>query len=762
MTALTAKSRQGCFYRESEVTGSMDEEKLEALSGTVEEVVFHNEDNGYCVFDLAADTEELVTCVGNVPRLYAGESVILYGNWKHHPSYGRQFQFSTYQQQMPADLTSILRYLSSGAVKGIGPKTAQRIVTRFGIDSFDIIENHPDYLAEVPGISAKKAKEISERFREQSGIRSVMIFCQEFFGPSVAIKIYKRWGKDAISTIKENPYSICREIEGVGFEQTDAIAASLGIPPDHPSRIESGIGFVLQQNAVLNGHTCLPLDKLSETAARVLGLPLDAILTGIEQMRNSGALVTMKGAPNTADLVFSERTYRAERYAADKLMTLDRECRPLGIDGEEVLLTKLEVESNIRYAALQRKAVHDACASGVFILTGGPGTGKTTVIRALIRIFQDIGLKVALAAPTGRAAKRMSEATVCETKTIHRLLEMSFQQDDEPVFQRNENNLLTEDVVILDESSMIDVFLLEALLRAVKRGSRVIFIGDSDQLPSVGAGNVLSDLLACNRFSTVRLTEIFRQGQHSRIVLNAHAINRGEVPQLRNDRDGDFFYIPCASSDAIAETVVDLCKNRLPDKYGELGKNGVQVITPSRKGRTGTETLNLNLQEALNPSRRGKPEKTLRDRVFRVGDRVMQIRNNYDMEWMKDGESGSGVFNGDIGVIEDMNFLEESLFVNFDGRHCIYDYSMCDELEHAYAVTVHKSQGSEYPIVIIPLGDFSPALRTRNLLYTAVTRARQMVILVGSRDVIQGMVQNNRHTLRYTGLCAMLTDMSDS
>jgi len=732
------------------------QDKIIAYSGTVEDVIYTNEENGYSVFVIESDTDEIITAVGTIPYIREGELLTVYGSWTHHSVYGRQFSVDSYEKRMPADEASILRYLSSGAVKGIGPKTAERIVERYGTESFDIIENRPDWLAEIPGISKKKAESISESFRLQAGMRSVMMFCREFFGPNTSVKIYKKWGAAAVDVIRANPYRLCSEINGIGFEKADTVATAVGYSRDSIERVKSGVKYILSLNGQRNGHTAIPRDKLAAVSAQLLCVDLSLAAEVTDGMIADGELITLSSGEGEP-LVFTARSYRAEKYSSDKLSLLARLNRPVDENEIRLLIEKIEIGENIRYADKQREAISCALSEGVFILTGGPGTGKTTVVKALISIFSDMGMRVALTAPTGRAAKRMSEATSEEAKTIHRLLEMNYSDEEEPRFMRGENNLLEEDVIIVDEVSMIDVFLLEALLRAVKNGAKVVLIGDSDQLPSVGAGNVLSDLIASGKFKTVRLDEIFRQEDNSLIVYNAHRINRGEYPET-GDKSGDFFLLRRYKDSDVAATVVDLCVNRLPKKYGEDVFSRIQVISPSRKGEAGTENLNSLIQAAVNPPSERKPEKNLYNRVFRVGDRVMQTRNDYDLEWEKDGRRGAGIFNGDIGIIEDMDYIDEAILINFDGRYVTYDFSQTDELDHAYAMTVHKSQGSEYPIVIIPMGSFAPQLKSRNLLYTAVTRAKEMVIIVGDPEVAKEMVDNDRHAKRYTGLELLLRE----
>ncbi len=727
---------------------------LAALSGTVETVIFSNEDNGFAICDLGTDDDDLVTILGTLPYIAEGDTLTVFGRWVHNPKYGRQFKVEQFEKKLPADASAILRYLSSRAIKGIGPKTAKRIVDEFGEDTFDVLENHPDWLSRLQGMSLKKAMAISEEFRAQAGIRSAMLFFRDWFGPAVTMKIYKKWGGAAVDTARKNPYRICEEISGVGFERVDKMAESLGVEKNSLDRIKSGIHYVIRYNENQNGHVCLPREKLTASCAKLLDVSEADADEALSALLKDGSIkYTRVGGEQ---LIYSKYAYEDEKYIASKLTFTDKLCPSVAFEDTEKFIAKEELACGIKYASLQKKAIALALERGVLILTGGPGTGKTTVVRALLDIFLSMDMKIALAAPTGRAAKRLSESTLREAKTIHRLLEMTYGGEDEAVFNRDENNFLDENVIIVDEASMIDNSLMASLLRAVKPGARIIIIGDSDQLPSVGAGNVLGDLIASGSFATVKLTEIFRQAQESLIVRNAHAINDGKMPDL-GVKDNDFFYLSRYSDGEIASTVVDLWKTRLPRTYGADTVNNIQVISPSRKGEAGTENLNNLLQESLNPPKYGKKEYKFRDRVYRVGDRVMQIRNNYDLMWDKhDGSNGMGIFNGDIGVIENIDYAEQCMEILFDDRLAKYDFSILDEIEHAYAVTVHKSQGSEYPIVIIPMYSAPQMLLTRNLLYTAVTRAQKMVILVGRREIVELMVENNRQSMRYTGLARRL------
>ena len=742
----------------AEETISMTHSDLQKLEGSVERVIYANEENGYTICDMASDEDgEIVTAVGIMPMIGAGDRLCVYGTWTHNPKYGRQFSVSQYERIMPADTASMLRYLASRAIKGIGPKTAQRIIEEFGEDSFDVIENHPEWLASIKGISMKMALSASESFREQAGIRSAMMFFRDYFGVATTVKIYKMWGSSAVDVAKKNPYRLCNEIEGIGFERADAMAQSLGFFADHAERIMSGLLYVLSQNGIQNGHVCLPREKLRDSTAQLLQVDPAKADEAIATLLQCGKLSYVMNRER--QMIYESEVYRSEKYIAEKLVFLERSCAAINLADIDRFIEGEERKSGIQYAFLQKKAISDALRYGVMVLTGGPGTGKTTVVRALIHIFDSMGYDIALAAPTGRAAKRLSEATSMEAKTLHRLLEMTYDAGGRYVFCRNEHDLLEEQVIIVDEASMIDNALMCALLKAVKPGARLIIIGDSDQLPSVGAGNVLRDIIDSGRFSTVRLDEIFRQAQQSLIVTNAHAINRGDAPDL-TVKDNDFFFLRRVRDRDIALTIADLCQNRLPKTYGEAVRGGIQVIAPSRKGESGTESLNLLLQQTLNPPARHLREHRFRDRVFREGDRVMQTRNNYELLWTRDydDKTGSGIFNGDIGVVEAINAADNEMIILFDDRRVLYDFSMLEDLEHAYAITVHKSQGSEYPVVIIPMCTAAPMLLSRNLLYTAVTRAQSMVILVGREEIVTEMVQNNRQTMRYTGLCDWLAE----
>ena len=749
----------GWFPPESpnEQESSRPRDGLTQLKGTVEHIIYANEDNGYTVMDVGLE-DDVITACGVMPYVNDGDSLILWGNWVHNPKYGRQFKVEQYERDMPADSAAILRYLSSRTIKGIGPRLAERIVSAFGDETLDVMENHPEWLSDVPGISRKKAEEIAADFKAKAGIRSAMMFFRDYFGAAMTVRIYKQWGSGAVDMAKKNPYRLCDEVEGIGFERADQMAMALGLDPQGEDRIMSGIKYLLTTNAAQNGHVCLPREKLTEAAVRLLHTTSDRVESALSSQLDAGALICRRYEGQ--DYVYDAASDRQEAYVADKMLLLDKLCPAVEMGDVNRFIQRQELEQNMTYAAEQKQAIRDALAHGVMVLTGGPGTGKTTVVHALLRIFRSMDMDVALCAPTGRAAKRLSESTSMEAKTIHRLLEMEFEEGSgRGRFRRNEQDLLDESVIIVDEASMVDNGLMCSLCKAIKPGARLILIGDADQLPSVGAGHVLNDVIDSGRFATVRLTEIFRQARQSLIVTNAHAINEGAYPNL-GVKNNDFFFLPRRTDREIAETVVELCKTRLPRTYGRATEGGIQIITPSRKGEAGTENLNRLLQASLNPPEKGKRELKYRETVFRVGDRVMQTKNNYDIEWESgngvDHTAGSGVFNGDIGTVVFIDTVEREMVIRFDDREATYTGDMLDELEHAWAVTVHKSQGSEYPFVIMPLYAAPPLLLTRNLFYTAVTRARRMVILVGREDIAHTMVDNNRQSMRYTGLARRL------
>ena len=724
-------------------------EKIEVLKGTIENVVYRNESNDYTVLEIVDGEDNLVCAVGVIPMAYEGEIVSLRGRWTYHKEFGKQFAFDSFDKSLPDDVDGIFKYLSSGTIKGVGPVTALKIVNRFGTETFEVIEHRPEWLADISGITRKKAAAISESFREQSGIRGVMMFCKDYMGVGEVARVYKTFGAGAVGLIRDNPYILCNSDAGIPFAKADAIAKSLGAALDSKNRIFSGICYVLSHAAGTSGHTCLPESDVVSSAAELLELDSDTVQKNMSALLDESELscYTRDGV----NYIMTNRTAEEEDFIAKGIFRISRSAGQFGVADISSLIEKVEISLNISFAPMQRAALYASLENGVMILTGGPGTGKTTVVKAMISIFNSVGLKTVLAAPTGRAAKRMSEATGEEAKTVHRMLEMERTTDGSIRFCRNERNPLSESVIIVDEASMLDLSLTAALIRAMKRGSRLILIGDSDQLPSVGAGNVLFDLIGSERIKTVRLTEVFRQSGESLIITNAHRINEGTAPIL-NVTDSDFFFVRREREADIGETVASLIDERLPKAYGNAIKGNIQVITPSKKGVAGVENLNAILQARLNPPTKFKKEKASHGVIFREGDRVMQITNNYDIEWEKNGVLGVGLFNGDIGVIESIDLSEETVSIRFDDRYAEYSFTMLEELELAYAITVHKSQGSEYPVVIIPMYYCPPMLMARNLLYTAVTRAKSMVILVGRSDIPYKMIENNRQIMRFTTL----------
>lgn len=719
------------------------------ISGIVDSVIYKNSENGYTICEIEDENGFPVVLAGTMPYLVQGDIVKATGAWVVHPLYGKQLKVANYEKRLPVENNQILRYLSSGAVRGIGPKTAVKIVDKFGEDSFDVLEKHSDWIAQINGISRRKAREISDNFKEVNGARNVMITFKDYLSDAQSMKVYKKWGGSAIDRIRENPYILCEEVDGIGFARADAVALGFGIDKNSPFRISGGILSYLQTVSAKEGHTCMPLGRLKSQCGKFLDVDPELIHNTVLDMLIQNKLRVITDGDEK--YIFTSSAYKAEKFIAERLVTLDRQAPAMGADNSERLISRTEYERGITYDEKQRDAISASLEDGIVIITGGPGTGKTTVIKAIISIFESLGMDVALAAPTGRAAKRMSEATSCEASTVHRLLCMEYSEGEKARFMKNETDRLEEDAFILDEASMIDIYLMEAFLKAVKPASRIILIGDSDQLPSVGAGDLLHDLIKSGKFKTVNLTKIFRQDSESRIITNAHAINEGTVPELSN-KNSDFFFMSRETDEATASTIADLYKNRLPNKYGKRTAEKIQVMTPTRKGICGTEGLNLMLQNTLNPHDGIKKEINFRGVIFRECDKVMQIKNNYSMIWEKDGYTGNGIFNGDIGTVTDIDTAEGKLTVDFDERICEYDFSSLEELEHAWAITVHKSQGSEYPIVILPLCSCAPMLLTRNLLYTAVTRAEKMVILVGKKSVLEQMVKNDRQAERFTGL----------
>ncbi len=723
-----------------------------SLHGVIENVIYRNDNNDYTVLEIVAEGEA-VTATGTMPMGAVGECVTLFGDYTYHREFGKQFAFTSYEKSLPSEEEGIIQYLSGGSLKGIGPVTAVKIVNKFGKDTFDVIENHPEWLSDIPGITRKKAKSISESFRGQADFRQVMDFFQDYMGTGEITKIYKRLGASAVGIVKDNPYVLCEGNYGITFAKADEMAKSFGFAKDNLSRVQSGLLYLLKYNADMHGHTCMPRDSIIDAAAELLQISGERVAEVIDILLKSRELALFYDGER--EYVMTSEVEEAEEYITDALNNLMAGVISISRRDIAAIIEETEIRLGLSYATLQREAIFRAVSSGVSIITGGPGTGKTTVVRALITIFRSLGLKVALCAPTGRAAKRLSEATAEPAKTIHRMLEMERGEHDEIRFMRNARCPLDERVIIVDEASMVDLSLMNALMHAIARGSRLILIGDSDQLPSVGAGNVLSDVIAGVPDLVTSLTEIFRQSRESLIVTNAHRINSGAAPTL-NVTDNDFFFVRREREEDIPGAVADLILERLPRAYGEEIRADIQVITPSKKGAGGVDTLNRELQARINPPLKFKKERAAHGTVFREGDRVMQTVNNYELEWSRGGLTGLGIFNGDIGVIESIDFNSELMEITFDERTVSYPFDNLDELELAYAITVHKSQGSEYPVVIIPMYRCAPMLLTRNLLYTAVTRAKRMVILVGKSDIPTRMVANNREVHRFTTLRARI------
>lgn len=728
-------------------------EEAQAIEGVIEHIVFYSPDSGFTVLELAV-SDELVTVVGEAVDLAEGEEIRATGRFTTHPNYGRQFSAQMFERLMPATASAVLRYLSGGAIKGIGPVLAARMVKKFGERTLEVLENAPDQLCAVRGISPQKAAVLGAEYRRILGVRATMLFLEGHgVDAATAIAVWKKWGGLSQQVVTADPYCLCDPEIGVAFDRADAIADALGLNAAAPCRVRGGILYVLMHN-LGNGHACLPVNRLVETAGAMLELPTQQIEEGVHALRESGSVIG--DTADATEYLYLPEQYAAESYIADRLaMLLSFTGQDAPVSGDE--LSALEDELGIRYADRQRQAIKAAVDCPVMILTGGPGTGKTTALNGIITLFERRGMKVALAAPTGRAAKRLGEVTRREAKTVHRLLEVDFGSErNAPKFKRNERNPLPFDAVVIDEMSMVDARLFQSLLKAARMNSRLVLVGDPDQLPSVGAGNVLRDLIDSEAVKCVHLTEVFRQAAESRIVLAAHDIVSGNLPDIAKN-EGDLFFLPRVSQEEAAQTVVDLCGRRLPKAYGLSPVRDIQVICPTRLGTAGTAELNRQLQQALNPPSPQKTQYLSGQLLLREGDKVMQTKNNYDIEWRRpDGEEGLGVFNGDIGVVEMIDRPSRAVFLIFDDRRAVYSFDMLSEIELAYAVTVHKSQGNEFDAVVLPLVGRHRRLHYRNLLYTAVTRAKKLLILVGQRQTVQAMVENNRKTLRYTNLASRL------
>ena len=740
---------------------------MEKVSGYVDHIIYRNEDNGYTVLVLICEGEE-ITCVGTLQFASEGELIEAEGSYTEHSTYGRQFQIASYEYKTPEDELSIERYLGSGAVKGVGMALAARIVRRFKGDTFRIIEEEPERLAEIKGISERKAREIAQQMEEKRDMRKAMLFLQQYgISTTLAMKIYNQYGASLYQIVRENPYKLADDINGVGFRVADEIASRVGIHTDSDFRIKSGILYVLAQ-AMTEGHVYLPQPELMRRASELLGVSLETMEHFLPDLAIERKIIIKEVLTGNTDRsgeeervpgIYSASNYYLELNTAKMLHDLNISAE-ISEEAVQRRLAQIEQETGTRLEELQKEAAAAAVSHGLLVITGGPGTGKTTTINALIHYFASEGLQILLAAPTGRAAKRMTEATGCEAQTIHRLLEVSgaMEESSAPIhFERNMQNPLEADVIIIDEMSMVDNFLMHALLSAVTPGTRLIMVGDVNQLPSVGPGCVLKDIIESERFPVVRLTKIFRQASESDIVVNAHKINSGEHVVLDN-KSRDFFFLKRDEANIIIRVVLALVQQKLP-KYVEAKPYDIQVLTPMRKGLLGVERLNTILQQYLNPPAPDKREREHAGGIFREGDKVMQIKNNYQAEWEVRGkygiavEKGVGIFNGDMGIVREINTYAEQLTVEFDeGRFVDYSFKQLEELELAYAITIHKSQGSEYPAVVIPLLAGPRMLMNRNLLYTAVTRARKCVTLVGSADVFYQMIDNRFEQKRYSTL----------
>ena len=726
----------------------MDNENLLQLEGAVENIVYRNEENGYTVIEIS-DGDDYITAVGIMPQANVGDTVKLTGVYTNHRNYGRQFSAQICEICRPTESADILRYLSSGAIKGIGASTAQRLVSEFGEATLDVMETQPERVALIKGISKSKALDFANQLKTNTGVRTLMLYLGEYgISNTSAVKIYNALGAGCVDRIRENPYILCQGDFGVSFESADFIAKKESLEPESGVRLRAGITYILRHNE-RNGHTCLPKEKLTAISADFLNVGIDRINNCMEEMLFDRTLIGETF--DEAEFVFTPQLHLSEMYVSSRIKML------LKFPAEKIKDIDREIENcekndGITYAELQKKAINSALTEGMLVLTGGPGTGKTTTLNAIIKILKDKGKKVLLSAPTGRAAQRMSELTGDEAKTLHRLLEVSWDKHDNPVFNKNERNQLKCDALIVDEVSMVDTFIFESVMRALPLGCRLVLVGDSDQLPSVGPGNVLGDLIDSGIIPVVRLNEIFRQAQQSLIVTNAHKIVNGEMPVLSNT-DKDFFFLQRNNKTDVTNVIIDLCVNRLPKAYGYSAFDNIQVLSPSKKGELGTAELNSKLQNALNTKSDDKQEVTIGSKTFRTGDKVMQIKNNYDIRWFKDnGETGEGIFNGDIGIIEKIDKKVKIIKISFYDKTAAYTYESASDLDFAYAVTVHKSQGNEFDAVIIPMFQGPPQLYYRNLLYTAVTRAKKTLILVGNPHTVEYMVNNNRRTKRYSGL----------
>lgn len=719
------------------------------INGIISSVIYLNDENGYAVVRMETDSGEMVTAVGCLPYIAPGEMISAEGSWVTHAQHGRQFKIEQSNRLLPTSADGIYEYLAGSTVKGIGPATAALIVDRFKEKSLDILEMHPEKLAEIKGISLSKAKDLSASFKKQAGVRRLTEFlCAYGIKPLVALKLYRAYGSAALETVHENPYIISASHIGASFAEADNLALELGIEGDSINRISAAVLFELQHNSG-NGHCFIPRDKLIAATSQLISVPADLVSDAIDSLSENGGLVCDKVA--NLNVCYLTELYEAETYTAERLKSMVG-LKTKSSANIERLITKLESLYDISYAPLQKQSIELALNNRILVITGGPGTGKTTILKGILSLYDELELETLLAAPTGRAAKRMSELTGREASTIHRLLGAKMAEDGETVvFSKHEGDPLNCDALVLDECSMVDITLMSSLLKALKPGCRLVLVGDADQLPSVGPGNVFSDIIRSQTVPTVRLTEIFRQKGDSRIVRNAHMINRGEHPDFEANT-GDFFRLRRLKGGTAVETIVELCARRLPENM-KIPSASIQVLSPTRKGETGTVNLNKRLQAALNPPSESKKEKLFGEAVFRVGDRVIQTKNNYDTIWKtKCGVSGAGVYNGDIGTIAQIDPITETLTVDFEDKLATYSFEMLNELEHAWALTVHKSQGSEYRAVVLALSGDVQMLLTRGVLYTAVTRAKELLIMVGDDNIAHRMIDNNKQSRRYSAL----------
>ena len=730
-------------------------QELSEINGTVAAVIFRNDENGYGVVKLELDNGETTTAVGCLPYVAPGEMISAEGSWMTHAQHGRQFKIEQCSRMLPTSAEAIYEYLAGGTVRGVGPATAAMIVDRFGDKALDVLEMQPDKLAEIKGISASKAKDISAGFKKQAGVRRLTEFlCSYGIQPIFALRMFKFYGNSAIEVVHENPYILASSHIGASFAEADSLALALGLDGDSLNRVCAAVVFELVHNSG-NGHCFIPRGKLTAATSQLIGVAQDLAEDAVDKLCETGEIVccTVAGL----DACYLSHLYEAETYTADRIKAMCR-AKDGGRVNIDALIDRLETANGIKYAPMQREAIALAAKNRILVITGGPGTGKTTILKAVLAMYDELELETYLAAPTGRAAKRMSELCGMEASTIHRMLGAKMSEDGETVvFGKDEEDKLACDALIIDECSMVDITLMHAILKALKSDCRILLVGDADQLPSVGPGNVFSDIIRSGVVPTVRLTEIFRQKADSRIVRNAHMINRGEHPDF-NENSGDFFRLRRMQGGSCVETIVELCKRRLPENM-KIPSNQIQVLSPSRKGETGTANLNKCLQAALNPPDESNKEKLFGETLFRTGDRVIQIKNNYDIVWKdKLGKSGMGVYNGDIGTIVEIDTASEYLKVDYEDKIALYGFEMLNELEHAWALTVHKSQGSEYRAVILSLNPVAQMLLTRGVLYTAVTRAKELLIMVGDDNVAHRMIDNHKQSRRYSALRIRLAD----